>query len=87
MSEQSFYAYVVSCSDGTLYTGWSTDPARRLLAHNSGTGARYTRPRRPVKLLATWRFDSKQEAMRFEWAFKQLSRPQKLQAIAAAEKI
>ena len=72
------YPYIVKCCDNTLYTGWTTDLDRRIEAHNSGKGAKYTRSRRPVELIYAERFDTKQEAMRREWEIKQLSREEKL---------
>ena len=45
------YTYMVKCSDGTLYTGWTTDLEHRVKAHNDGEGAKYTRSRRPVELV------------------------------------
>ena len=72
------YTYIVNCCDNTLYTGWTTDLDRRIEAHNSGKGAKYTRSRRPVELIYAERFDTKQEAMRREWEIKQLSREEKL---------
>ena len=45
------YCYIVECSDGTYYTGWTTDPERRIKQHNKGVGAKYTSTRRPVKLV------------------------------------
>lgn len=73
----AFYTYVLECMDGSLYTGWTTDVERRLHTHNQGKGARYTRARLPVKLVSSWSFPSKREAMQFEFAFKKLSRKQK----------
>ena len=72
------YTYIVRCCDNTLYTGWTTDLDRRMEAHNSGKGAKYTRSRRPVELIYAERFDTNQEAMRREWEIKQLSREEKL---------
>lgn len=72
------YTYIVKCCDNTLYTDWTTDLDRRIEAHNSGKGAKYTRSRRPVELIYAERFDTKQEAMRREWEIKQLSREEKL---------
>ncbi|MBI9048067.1 MAG: GIY-YIG nuclease family protein [Anaerolineaceae bacterium] len=46
-----YFCYIVECADGTYYTGWSTDPERRLKVHNQGKGARYTRQRGPVRLM------------------------------------
>jgi putative endonuclease len=79
MQQQSnFITYIVKCADGTLYTGWTNDIERRIIAHNSGTGAKYTRNRAPVSLVASWSFDSKVEAMRKEYAIKKLPRTEKL---------
>ena len=66
--------YIVQCADGTLYTGITTDPARRLQEHNSGAphGARYTYPRRPVMLAYTEPALDRAAASRREWAIKQL---------------
>lgn len=72
------YMYVLECSDGTLYTGYTTDVKRRLNTHNTGKGAKYTRARLPVKLLYSEAFNSKQEAMRAEALFKQKTRQAKL---------
>ncbi|MBE6876443.1 MAG: GIY-YIG nuclease family protein [Ruminococcus sp.] len=72
------YVYILECADGTLYTGWTTCPEKRVRAHNSGKGAKYTRSRRPVKLIYTEEYDSKSDALRREYEIKQLSRAQKL---------
>jgi hypothetical protein len=45
------FCYLLECSDGSFYTGWTTDPQRRAKQHNLGTGARYTRMHRPVRLV------------------------------------
>jgi putative endonuclease len=71
------YVYILRCSDGTFYTGWTTDPERRTKVHNSGKGAKYTRARRPVELIYYEEFDDKIEAQRREWAIKQLTRAEK----------
>ncbi len=76
--ETAFYTYMLECEDGSLYTGWSTDPERRFAAHQAGRGARYTRARKPVRLLKTWRFECKSDAMRFEASLKRLPRQEKL---------
>jgi putative endonuclease len=77
--------YVVECSDGTLYTGITTDLTRRVRQHNGEIkgGAKYTRPRRPVTLVAHWPQENRSVASKAEWAFKQLQRTQKLQEISA----
>ncbi len=72
-----YYTYIVRCADKTLYTGWTTDLNRRLQAHNSGQGAKYTRSRRPVTLVYAERFESKNEAMSREWHIKKLRLEQK----------
>ena len=71
------YTYMVECSDHTYYTGWTNDLERRLKAHNEGRGAKYTKPRRPVRLVYFEVFDTKKEAMRREWEIKQMSRGDK----------
>jgi len=67
------YVYIVECSDGTFYTGWTTDLARRLAAHNAGRGSRYTRQRRPVVLKYWERQPDRVAAQRRELAIKRLS--------------
>lgn len=78
------YAYLVRCADGTLYAGWTTDLARRVQAHNEGRGAKYTRSRRPVALVYSEAFGTREEALRREAALKRLSRREKLALIEAA---
>ena len=72
------YTYIVECSDGSLYTGWTNNIEKRILAHNEGRGARYTRGRTPVRLVHLEEFETKEEAMSREFAIKQLTREQKL---------
>lgn len=72
------YAYMLRCADGTLYSGYTPDPARRLALHNRGKGAKYTRARLPVQLVYTEAFATKSEALKREAALKKLSRAQKL---------
>lgn len=76
-----FYAYMLKCSDGTIYSGYTTDLEQRLNVHNRGSGAKYTRARLPVNLVYYEEFESKSEAMKKEAAFKKLSRTQKLKLI------
>lgn len=78
--------YMLLCADGSLYTGWTNDPAKRLRAHNAGTGSRYTRSRRPVRMVYVEECASKQEAMSREWRIKHLSRQQKLGLIETYER-
>ncbi len=82
MSEKLWWMYVVSCSDGTLYTGVTTNVSRRIKEHNgSSRGAKYTRSRRPVKLETALIFANRSEAQKAEYSFKQLSRDAKLSFI------
>ena len=81
-----WYLYVLECDDGTLYTGITTDPERRLTEHNeSPKGARYTRARRPVEMIVQWIYSDQSSAAKAEYSFKQLRRPEKLERIEADE--
>ena len=71
------YTYIVKCADSTLYTGWTNDLDKRIKAHNSGKGAKYTKTRRPVKLVYYEEHETKNEAMSREYAIKHLSRKEK----------
>ena len=71
------YIYVVECSDGSLYTGYTTDVQRRLEEHNAGEGAKYTRGRLPVKLRYQEKFKSRSLAQKREYQIKQLPRTKK----------
>lgn len=77
----SDYVYVVECSDNTLYTGYTNNLERRIRLHNQGKGAKYTRGRTPVKLLYFEEYKTKSEAMKREYAIKQLTRQNKLKLI------
>ncbi|MFG6382653.1 MAG: GIY-YIG nuclease family protein [Lachnospiraceae bacterium] len=70
--------YILQCSDGTLYTGWTNNIQKRLAAHNAGKGSKYTRSRTPVRLVYLEPFDTKQEAMKRELQIKRLTRKEKL---------
>jgi putative endonuclease len=72
------FVYLVECADGTLYAGWTVDLQRRVKAHNRGKGARYTRSRRPVRLVYWEPCDSQGAALRREAALRRLNRSQKL---------
>ena len=84
---QGNYTYIVKCSDETLQTGWTNNLKKRLEAHNSGKGAKYTKNRRPVELVYFEEYDTKQEAMKREYAIKQLSRQKKLALIHSHQSI
>jgi putative endonuclease len=74
-----YFTYILECSDGTLYTGWTTDIEKRVLAHNTlKTGAKYTSMRRPVKLVYSESFESRSFAMKRECEVKRMSRKEKL---------
>lgn len=76
-----FYSYILECSDGTLYTGYTNDIGKRLETHNRGKGAKYTRGRTPVTLVYSQKFTSKIEAQRKEREIKKLTRTEKLNLI------
>lgn len=71
------YTYIVRCSDGTLYTGWTNDLDKRIQSHNEGKGAKYTKTRTPVTLAYYETFPTKQEAMKREYVIKQMRRKEK----------
>ena len=75
------FTYIVECSDGTLYTGWTNNLEKRIKSHNAGTGAKYTKSRLPVTLVYYEAFSTKQEAMKREYAVKQLTRQKKIELI------
>ncbi len=76
------YVYILRCKDKTLYTGYTTDLAKRVLAHNKlKTGARYTRARRPVKLVYSRKYRTKSESLKRENVIKKMERNEKLKLI------
>ena len=75
------YVYIARCSDGTYYTGYTNDLEKRLLAHNAGKGAKYTRNRLPVVIVYFEEYEDKSEAMKREYAIKLLTREQKIKLI------
>lgn len=85
-ASQSHYMYVLECVDGSLYTGYAVDVHARLAVHNAGKGAKYTRARLPVSLLAYASFESKHDAMHAEYVFKQLTRDEKDVLLAEASR-
>jgi putative endonuclease len=72
------WVYVLRCRDDSLYTGWTTDPQRRLARHRAGKASRYTASRLPVELAFAQRMPDRGSAMREEARIKRLSRPEKL---------
>ena len=79
--KNKYYLYVLECNDSTLYTGYTNNVERRVAVHNSGKGAKYTKARVPVTCVFHQQFETKSEAMKAEYAFKQLTRKQKLDYI------
>ena len=75
------FIYIVECNDNTYYTGWTNDLDKRINAHNLGKGAKYTKYRTPVKLVYFEKCDNKSNALKREYAIKQLTRKQKEQLI------
>lgn len=72
-----YYTYILECGDKTYYTGYTSNIEKRIKTHNEGKGAKYTRCRLPVKLIYKEGLETKSEAMKREYAIKQLSRKQK----------
>ena len=77
-----WWVYMVECSDGSIYTGITNDLDARIDKHNSGKGAKYTRGRTPVVLKANWEYELRSEAAKAEFAFKKLSRMEKMELIS-----
>lgn len=75
------YTYILRCSDGTFYTGWTNHLDERVRAHNEGRGAKYTRGRGPVELVYYECLETKEGALRREYAIKQMSRMEKIRLI------
>ena len=79
--EQGNFTYILECSDGSFYTGWTNNLEKRLKDHNDGKGAKYTKARRPVVLAYYEEFATKEEAMKREYAIKQMKRSEKKKLI------
>ncbi len=75
--ENTWFVYILRCGDGTLYTGITTDPQRRLAQHREGKGAKYTRGRGPLEMVYCEDAADYSEALRREYAIKRLSREEK----------
>jgi putative endonuclease len=82
----AFFCYIVECCDGTFYTGWTTDPVRREKQHNAGTGARYTRMRRPVRMVYIEEQTDRSSAQKRELAIKRLPRTGKAKLVNSERK-
>lgn len=81
-SAVSHYVYVLRCADDTLYTGYTTDPQRRVAEHNADDGAKYTRGRTPVELVHLESYDDRGTALAREHEIKDLSRAAKERLVA-----
>lgn len=79
--EKQDCVYMLECNDGTLYTGWTNDVEKRFAAHQSGKGAKYTKVRRPVKLVYVELCEDKSTAMKREYEIKCLKREEKLELV------
>ena len=77
--EKKYYTYVILTKDNTLYCGYTDDVEKRFEAHLAGTGAKYTRAHKPLKVVYSACFDTKIEAMAAERKFKALNRKEKLE--------
>lgn len=77
------YTYILKCKDGTYYTGWTNNLEKRLKDHNEGRGAKYTKARLPVSLIYYEEFQTKEDAMRREYAIKHMTRSEKEELIKA----
>ncbi len=80
-----YYCYMVECADGTYYTGWTTDPERRVKEHNAGRGALYTKFRRPVELIYLEEVTDRSTAQRREHKIKKLTREKKVDLVREFE--
>lgn len=81
------YVYLLLCGDGTLYTGWTTDPHSRLRIHNAGKGAKYTRTRLPVEMVYCEELPSKGAALSRECEIKRMTRAQKLDLVTGGKEM
>lgn len=83
MTDKEYYFYVLLCADQSFYGGFTTDLNKRVAVHNQGKGAKYTKLRRPVRLIYHEVFTSKSAALKAEYAFKHQSRLKKEQYLIA----
>ena len=81
----AWYVYMLRCGDGSLYTGCTDNVERRLAAHRSGTGAKYTRSRLPLELVYQESVEDRSAALRREAAIKALPRAKKLALLETSE--
>lgn len=82
-----YYTYLLECSDGTLYCGYTNDVEARVRTHNEGRGAKYTKSRLPVRAVYVEPHETKSEAMSREGKIKRLTRAEKLELIKNSKSI
>lgn len=82
--QNSHYFYVLECRDESFYAGYTNNLEKRIQTHNAGKGAKYTKARGPVKCIYFETFETKQQAMSAEYAFKQLPRIKKIEYMRRA---
>lgn len=81
-----FYVYILLCTDGSFYTGYTKDLNERTKQHENGNGARYTKAHRPQRVVYVENFDSRSQAMKREREIKKLSHKQKTELITSQSK-
>lgn len=81
------YVYILRCKDDSLYTGWCIDLEKRLALHNSGKGAKYTRSKRPCKLVYYEEISNKSEALKREISIKKLTKAKKEDLVRSFNKL
>jgi predicted GIY-YIG superfamily endonuclease len=86
MKTQHWYVYVLLCKGGSLYTGATNDVVKRLKRHQKGTGAKYTKAKLPVTLVYYETYATKSEALKREYAIKQMRRSDKFKLVFPLEK-
>ena len=80
------YVYILRCGDNSLYCGWTTNLEARIVKHNAGLGAKYTRSRLPVELVYFEMYEDRHTALSREWHLKHLKREEKLRLIGDGKK-
>ena len=85
MTKQQWVVYLIQCSDESLYCGITNNLKNRLAAHNLGKGAKYTRSRRPVKLIGTSLKMTKSDALKLEYSVKQVPAGKKIYELTKGE--
>jgi len=84
LPQPNFFVYLLECRDKSLYCGYTNDLKARVRLHNEGKAAKYTKPRRPVKLAYFEEKESKSEAMKREAWIKKMPRQEKIALVASA---